>query len=52
MDDIRRLLTLMTGDDGFAPDFDDEIVAGTCVTHDGVVSHAPTRELLEAADDE
>jgi NAD(P) transhydrogenase subunit alpha len=31
----------------FAPDFDDEIVVGTCVTHAGEVRHAPTRELLE-----
>jgi NAD(P) transhydrogenase subunit alpha len=31
----------------FAPDFDDEIVAGTCVTHGGEVRHAPTRDLLE-----
>jgi NAD(P) transhydrogenase subunit alpha len=29
-------------------DFDDEIVAGCCVTHAGEVRHAPTRELLEA----
>lgn len=28
-------------------DFDDEIVAGCCVTHAGEVRHAPTRELLE-----
>ncbi len=45
---VVNLLTLMTGEDGFAPDFDDEIVSSTCVTHAGEVSHAPTRELLEA----
>jgi NAD(P) transhydrogenase subunit alpha len=28
------------------PDLDDDIVAGCCVTHDGKVHHAPTRELL------
>ena len=36
-----------TGEDGvgsFAPDFEDEIVAGSCVTHDGEVRHEPTRE--------
>jgi NAD(P) transhydrogenase subunit alpha len=43
---IVNLLSLMTGDDGFAPDFDDEVVAGCCVTHDGEVRHEPTRELL------
>lgn len=29
------------------PDFDDEIVAGTCVVRAGEVVHAPTRELIE-----
>jgi H+-translocating NAD(P) transhydrogenase subunit alpha len=28
------------------PDLDDDIVSGCCVTHDGKVHHAPTRELL------
>jgi len=31
----------------FAPDFADEIVSGSCVTHDGAIVHAPTREALE-----
>ncbi len=31
----------------FAPDFEDEIVTGSCVTHDGQVRHEPTREQLE-----
>ena len=49
---IVNILTLMTskaeGDAGvFAPDFEDEIVAGSCVTHQGQVRHAPTREQLE-----
>src|SRR6185295_19178114 len=39
--DVVNLVTLMTrsSDDGadFAPDFEDEIVAGSCVTHDGAV---------------
>ncbi|MGH3470621.1 MAG: NAD(P)(+) transhydrogenase (Re/Si-specific) subunit alpha, partial [Nocardioidaceae bacterium] len=48
---LVNILTLMTGDDGFAPDFDDEIVAGTCVTHAGQVTHGPTRELLEGVDE-
>ena len=30
----------------FAPDFEDEIVAGSCVTHDGEVRHEATREAL------
>jgi H+-translocating NAD(P) transhydrogenase subunit alpha len=52
---IVNLVTLMTataeGEQGgvFAPDFDDEIVAGSCVTHDGEIRHEPTREALEGA---
>ena len=44
---LLNIVGLMTKDGAFDPDFDDEIVAGTCVTHDGQVTHAPTRELLE-----
>ena len=50
---IVNLVTLMTRTDeedgpaSFAPDFDDEIVAGSCLTHDGAVLHAPTRTALE-----
>ena len=46
---LLNLLTLMTGDDGFAPDFDDEVVAGCCVTHGGQIVHEPTREAWESA---
>ncbi len=44
---IVNLVTLMTGEGGFAPDFDDEVVAGACVTHDGRIWHEPTRTALE-----
>lgn len=49
---LVNILTLMTttGEDGigsFTPDFEDEIVAGSCVTHDGEVRHEPTRAALE-----
>ena len=48
---IVNLVTLMTAksEDGnsFAPDFDDEIVAGCCVTHGREVRHEPTRSALE-----
>ena len=52
---IVNLLTLMTskeeGDSGvFAPDFDDEIVTGSCVTHDGAIRHEPTRVAIEGED--
>jgi NAD(P) transhydrogenase subunit alpha len=50
---VVNLVTLMTvrGEDGgpasFAPDFEDEIVSGSCVTREGQVWHEPTRNLLE-----
>jgi NAD(P) transhydrogenase subunit alpha len=52
---IVNIVTLMTstaeGDAGvFAPDFEDEIVAGSCVTHDRKIWHQPTREAIEGAD--
>ena len=54
---IVNILTLMTAaadketnaDAAFAPDFDDEIVAGACVTHDGAIRHEPTREAIEGS---
>jgi NAD(P) transhydrogenase subunit alpha len=46
---LLNLLTLMTGDVGFAPDFEDEIVAGCCVTHAGHVVNETIREALENA---
>jgi len=49
---VVNLLTLMTVDDAFAPDFDDEIVSGTCVTHAGQITHEPTREALEGTSHE
>ncbi len=44
---VLNLVTLMTVDGAFAPDFEDEIVATSCVTHGGDVRHEPTRALLE-----
>ncbi len=49
---VVSLLTLMTREDedgvaGFAPDHDDEVVAGCCVTHAHEVRHEPTRTRLE-----
>jgi NAD(P) transhydrogenase subunit alpha len=45
---VVNLVTLMTKDGAYAPDFEDEIVTGSCVTHDGAVRHEPTRQALEA----
>jgi NAD(P) transhydrogenase subunit alpha len=44
---VANLLLLMTKDGQVAPDFDDEVVSGTCLTHDGAVLHAPTAALLD-----
>ncbi|CAN5659783.1 Re/Si-specific NAD(P)(+) transhydrogenase subunit alpha [soil metagenome] len=47
---VVSLVTLLTrvGEDGpsLVPDFADEIVAGACVTHEGVIRHEPTRRAL------
>jgi H+-translocating NAD(P) transhydrogenase subunit alpha len=44
---VANLLMLMTKDGQVQPDFDDEVVAGACLTHDGTVRHEPTAALLE-----
>jgi NAD(P) transhydrogenase subunit alpha len=46
---VANFLLLMAKDGVVTPDFDDEVVAGTCLTHAGEVRHAPTAELLAAA---
>jgi proton-translocating NAD(P)+ transhydrogenase subunit alpha len=43
---IANFLGLLVKDGNLAPDFDDEIVAGTCVVRAGQVVHAPTAEAL------
>lgn len=43
---LANLLLLMTKDGQVVPDFDDEVVVGACLTHDGEVRHAPTADLL------
>ena len=45
---VANLLALMTTDANVVPDFDDEVVAGACLTHGGSVRHAATAEALEA----
>ncbi|GAB6987068.1 NAD(P) transhydrogenase subunit alpha [Nocardioides pyridinolyticus] len=53
---IVNIVTLMTARSepeqeggSFAPDFEDEIVAGSCVTHAGEIRHEPTRAAVEGA---
>ena len=43
---VTNLLALLVHDGEVRPDFDDDIVAATCVTAGGAVRHAPTRDLL------
>ena len=45
---VANLLALMTAEGKVVPDFDDEVVAGACLTHGGSVRHAATAEALEA----
>ncbi|MGN6250693.1 MAG: Re/Si-specific NAD(P)(+) transhydrogenase subunit alpha [Marmoricola sp.] len=60
---VVNILTLMTAagekaEDGsvgaasFAPDFDDEIVAGSAVTHAGRITHEATRVAIDGPDPE
>ncbi len=44
---IVNIVTLLTREGALDPDFDDEIVIGACVTHDGVIRHEATRTALE-----
>jgi NAD(P) transhydrogenase subunit alpha len=46
---VMNLLALMARDGAVSPDWDDEIVVGTCVLRDGVPVHGPTAELLGGA---
>ncbi len=46
---IANFLGLLVKDGQLVPDFDDEIVAGTCVVRDGEVVHSPTAEALGLA---
>ena len=46
---IANFCGLLVKDGELAPDFDDEIVAGTCVVRAGTVVHAPTAEALGLA---
>ncbi len=43
---IANFLGLLVKDGELAPDFGDEIVAGTCVVRDGQIVHAATAEAL------
>lgn len=44
---VANLLALITADGLVTPDFEDEVIAGACLTHAGQVRHAPTAEALK-----
>lgn len=44
---LYNLLTLIVKDGELALDWEDEVQADSCLTHDGEVKHGPTRERLE-----
>jgi NAD(P) transhydrogenase subunit alpha len=43
---IANVIALMTVEGALTPDFDDEIVAGACLTHHGEVRHEPTAAAI------
>jgi NAD(P) transhydrogenase subunit alpha len=46
---LLNLLQLMIQDGNLKLDWEDEIIAGSCLTHDGVIKHEPTRKQVEGA---
>ena len=44
---LLNFLTPMIKDGQLAPDWDDEVIADSALTHAGEIRHAPTRALLE-----
>jgi NAD(P) transhydrogenase subunit alpha len=48
---VAALLDLLKGEDGqLEPDFEDEIVAGACITRDGVIVHEGAKALAAATE--
>ena len=44
---LLNFLSPMLKDGEFAPDWDDEVIAKSCLTRDGGIVHGPTREAIE-----
>ncbi|WP_341229140.1 NAD(P) transhydrogenase subunit alpha [Nocardioides salarius] len=44
---VVNLVTLLAPEGELVLDLDDEVLAGACVTHAGVIRHEPTRVLVE-----
>jgi len=45
---VSTLLLLLVKDGALKLDFNDEVVKGACVTHDGAIVNARAKEMLEA----
>ncbi len=46
---LYNFFSPMIAEGEFRPDWDDEVVAGSALTHDGEIRHQPTREKVEGA---
>ena len=46
---VQSLLELMASDGDLELDFDDEVIAGACITRDGEIVHEQAREAAGAA---
>ena len=45
---VENLLKLMVGEDGSLNlDFDDEIIAGACITHEGEIRNERAKEVAQ-----
>jgi NAD(P) transhydrogenase subunit alpha len=44
---IAALVTYMTNDSGLNIDLDDEIISGSTYTHDGIITHEATKNIIE-----
>jgi NAD(P) transhydrogenase subunit alpha len=44
---LLNFLSPMIQDGEFKPDWDDEVIAKSCLTRDGEIVHAPTREAIQ-----
>ena len=44
---IAALVTYMTNDSGLNIDMDDEIISGSTYTHDGIITHEATKNIIE-----
>ena len=46
---LYNFLELMLADGALKLDWEDELIAKTCLTHDGAIKHEPTKQAIEGA---